>query len=131
MSVSVETNGRAGVMGEHSPVDALIPSIAVEYVLDKPMPRDEGALEKGKEGKVIGWKALEWEVDEEMQGEVEQAQKRAKKIVADSDASQLWWNEYGTDWIKKHGKSCLAYRVSAWGGKDTRGGRPEWLEAPK
>jgi carnitine O-acetyltransferase len=111
VSVVVETNGRAGVMGEHSPVDALIPSIAVEYVLAKPMERTQGAVEKRPEGQ--GWKALEWKTDEEMDGEIDQAQRRAQKIVGDSDASQLWWNEYGTDWIKKHGMS----RIGSWSGR--------------
>jgi carnitine O-acetyltransferase len=91
-------------MGEHSPVDALIPSIAVEYVLAKPLEKVEQQVEERAEGQ--GWKSLEWKTDEEMDGEIDQAKRRADKIVKDSDASQLWWQEYGTDWIKKHGTSC-------------------------
>ena len=102
-------------MGEHSPVDALIPSIAVEYVLAKPVEKVQEKVEVRNEGQ--GWKSLEWKTDEEMDAEIQQAKERAGKIVRDSDASQLWWQEYGTDWIKKHGmssKTCLARPTLGW-----------------
>lgn len=100
ISVLVETNGRAGMMGEHSPVDALIPSIVVQYVLAEPVKRSKEPIKASGEG----WKALKWETDDGVLTDIEEARGRNMTIVQDSDASQLWWNEYGVDWIKKNGE---------------------------
>ncbi len=90
-------------MGEHSPVDALIPSIIVDYVLGVPVDKSqfgtEGGGEKGK-----GWKRLDWVVDDGLSKEIEACQERNQKLIDDSDASQLWWNEYGAEWIKRVGQ---------------------------
>ncbi|RXK39702.1 carnitine acetyltransferase [Tremella mesenterica] len=101
ISIPVETTGRAGIMGEHSPVDALIPSIAIEYVLGTPVDESqfEGSVKDGS-----GWKRLEWVVDDILLSEIDQCQKRNQTLIEDSDASQLWWGEYGAEWIKKHAK---------------------------
>lgn len=103
VSVLVETNGRAGIMGEHSPVDALIPSIVVEYVLDKPIDESQfkssPPLASGE-----GWKKLDWAVDETILREIEQVKEKNQKLIDDSDASQLWWGEYASEWIKKTGE---------------------------
>ncbi|CAE6415782.1 unnamed protein product, partial [Rhizoctonia solani] len=109
LTVSVESNGRAGMNGEHSPCDALIPSIIVDYVVAEPIdiaafsegPQKLGGLEYVGPGEGQGWKHLDWEVDSTIEGEIKQAEGRAKAIVEDSDASQLWFSEYAADWIKK------------------------------
>lgn len=92
-------------MGEHSPVDALIPSIAIEYVLAEPV--DTAAFAAGEQAGSAGergWSRVDWVTDEAMDAEIEECRGRNKALVEDSDASQLWWNEYGVEWIKKHGK---------------------------
>ncbi|OWZ78816.1 carnitine acetyltransferase [Cryptococcus neoformans Bt85] len=110
VSVLVETNGRAGIMGEHSPVDALIPSIVVEYVLDKPVDGSQFMssapvpVATGKSGE--GWEKLDWAVDETILQEIEQIKQRNQKLIDDSDASQLWWGEYASEWIKKIAKQA-------------------------
>jgi carnitine O-acetyltransferase len=112
LTVSVESNGRAGMNGEHSPCDALIPSIIVDYVVAEPIdiaafsegPQKLGGLEYVGPGEGQGWKHLDWEVDSTIEGEIKQAEGRAKAIVEDSDASQLWFSEYAADWIKKTGE---------------------------
>lgn len=90
-------------MGEHSPVDALIPSIVVEYVLDKPVDESQfkssPPLASGE-----GWKKLDWAVDETILREIEQVKEKNQKLIDDSDASQLWWGEYASEWIKKTGE---------------------------
>lgn len=103
LSVIVETNGRAGMMGEHSPCDALIPSVIVDYVVAEPVV-DSAFSPVQSSG---GWKRLEWKVDQELETEIKQCEERNWKIIEDSDASQLWWSEYGADWIKKTGKGPL------------------------
>ncbi|CAE6414425.1 unnamed protein product [Rhizoctonia solani] len=112
LTVSVESNGRAGMNGEHSPCEALIPSIVVDYVLAEPIdiaafsdaPQKLGGVEYVGPGEDQGWKHLGWEVDSKIEEEIKQAEARAKAIVEDSDASQLWYSEYAADWMKKSAK---------------------------
>ncbi|WVF68399.1 hypothetical protein IAT40_003164 [Kwoniella sp. CBS 6097] len=106
VSVMVETNGRAGIMGEHSPVDALIPSIVAEYVLAAPVDESQFNSSTASTGQANGqgWKREDWVVDEHIRNEIEECKGRNQKLVDDSDASQLWWSEYGADWIKKSAK---------------------------
>ena len=106
VSIVVETNGRSGIMGEHSPVDALIPSIVVDYVLAKPVNEAVLGSRSGNRSteKADGWARLDWVTDEAMLREIEECRGRNSKLIEDSDASQLWWGEYGAEWIKKHGK---------------------------
>jgi carnitine O-acetyltransferase len=91
ISVTIENTGRGGIMGEHSPVDALIPSIAVEYVLGEPV--DESKFTSTSSSAAESSSGKGWE-----------CQGRNRKLIEDSDASQLWWGEYGVEWIKKHGE---------------------------
>ncbi|KZP00530.1 acyltransferase ChoActase/COT/CPT [Calocera viscosa TUFC12733] len=118
LSVIVESSGRAGMMGEHSPCDALIPSIIVDYAVAEPI--DVAAFTqnptKAQTGDVIFdadtqaepisrvWERVEWELDGKLKTEIEEAKVRAKAVVDDSEASQLWFDEYGSDWMKKTAK---------------------------
>ncbi len=94
------------MMGEHSPVDAGIPSIAVDYVLSEPV--NERAFSSpsspGSSADRKGWDRLDWVVDDAMKQEIEACQGRNRKIIEDSDAGQLWWGEYGAEWIEREGK---------------------------
>ena len=95
-------------MGEHSPVDALIPSIFVDYVLAEPV--DESAFESSGSGEGRkGWGRLDWVVDAGIKQETLECQERNRKLIEDSDASQLWWGEYGVEWIKSNGVWCSKY----------------------
>lgn len=110
LTVAVESNGRAGMMGEHSPCDALIPSIIVDYAIAEPIDPTAFELTAGaSEGDAIAagdkWKRLEWAVDATLLTEIEAAKERAVRLVADSDPSQLWFDEYGAEWMKTAGKS--------------------------
>ncbi|QRV75282.1 carnitine O-acetyltransferase [Ceratobasidium sp. AG-Ba] len=113
LTVSVESNSRAGMNGEHSPCDALIPSIIVDYVLAEPIDTAAFAESPSKLGGVEyvgpseggeGWRLLDWVVDKAVEEEIKGAEGRAKAIVEDSDASQLWFSEYAADWMKKSAK---------------------------
>ena len=103
----VESNTRAGAMGEHSPVDALVPSIVTEYALVQRVEMD--AFEKplsastGQEPSPTGWKRLDWVVDDHIEKECREAEQRAQAIIQDSDDSVLWFTDYGTEWIKDVG----------------------------
>lgn len=103
MSLIVENNGRAGLMGEHSPVDASIPSAAVKYALAQPV--ESGAFRNNSHKTAGKFIRHDWKVEEAFRNEIEECRSRNKKVVEDSDATQLWWSEYGCDWIQNTGRS--------------------------
>lgn len=108
-------------MGEHSPCDALVPSVVAEYAIvqgieseafdshdaevgfvDIDMADDAGQVSAAN-GKEEGWEKLEWVTDEYIARECMEAGRRAKDIIVDSDDSVLWFAEYGADWMKSVG----------------------------
>jgi hypothetical protein len=104
----LESTARAGVMGEHSPVDALVPSMAGEYAVIEPVnsaafvspepvafPNVSAARPSP-----IGWSRLDWVVDEYVRRECMVAEERARNVIDDSDDNVLWFTDYGSDWIK-------------------------------
>lgn len=100
LSIIVDPSGRAGAMGEHSPCDALVPSIVAEYAVVEevettPSLPDEPTSE--------GWGRLDWIIDDRVTIATRNARERAKKIIDNSDDSVLWFEAYGVDWIKDAG----------------------------
>ncbi|OJT11461.1 Carnitine O-acetyltransferase [Trametes pubescens] len=103
----VEANARAGVLGEHSPVDALVPSIIADYAIVQGV--DEAAFSSAldadvvlaQSGDVEGWERLDWVVDAKVEAECVEAARRAKAIVDNSDNDELVFDAYGVDWIKE------------------------------
>lgn len=95
----VDSSTHAGATGEHSPCDALVPSIVAEYGIVQGVDESafSGALDERDPG---GWERLDWVTDEKIQKECVEAHVRAVKIIDDSDDSVLWFEGYGTDWIK-------------------------------
>ncbi|CAO1613351.1 unnamed protein product [Parajaminaea phylloscopi] len=109
LTLSVEPNGRAGIMGEHSPCDALIPSIVADFAAAEPCPAPgapypavAGRNEAG--GSVPSWKKLTWSIDEQSRAGIASAEAKAKELVANSDIRTLWFDEFGAEWMKKVGK---------------------------
>ncbi|WFD33414.1 carnitine O-acetyltransferase [Malassezia cuniculi] len=111
ISIIVEPNGRAAMMGEHSPVDALIPSIAGDFAVSVPMPPVGTEIPQQLEGvspleASPKWKKLPIVTDARTDAAIEAAENRAKQIAADTDFRILWFDEYGADWIKKVAKQA-------------------------
>ncbi|SCV74232.1 BQ2448_6664 [Microbotryum intermedium] len=102
ITIAVESNGRAIMNGEHSPCDALIPSIIAEYVLAEGVSADETS-QKGK-GSLNGVQKLEWVLDAQAEKNIEAAVKTISDLAKDSEGKMLWYDEYGAEWIKKVGK---------------------------
>lgn len=105
LNLIIESNTRAGALGEHSPVDALVPSILCEYAVAQDIDRDTfgyGAeeIQARCDGPIDGVRLLNWDVDEQVRVACVEAEHRIKPIVEDSDDSVLWFQEYGADWIK-------------------------------
>lgn len=91
-------------MGEHSPVDALVPSIVCDYAVVQEIDVHEfvGQPPVGDaKASSRRWRRLDWTVDEHIRRECARAEERATKIVEDSDDSVLWFTAYGVDWIKQ------------------------------
>ncbi|GAA6058072.1 hypothetical protein JCM3770_002247 [Rhodotorula araucariae] len=101
VGVHVEANGRASMVGEHSPCDALIPSIVCDYALaenlDAAAPSRRGAVSEVPQ-------RLEWVVDDRTREAIRKASKTVEDLAADSEGKMLWYDEYGAGWIKSVGK---------------------------
>ncbi|KAI5477128.1 carnitine O-acetyltransferase [Pseudohyphozyma bogoriensis] len=102
VSIQVETNGRGTMVGEHSPCDALIPSIVCDYVLAEGVG-EEGVSQKGV---VKDVERLEWVLDEKARENIESAVRTVAALAKDSEGKMLWYDEYGIDWIKKVAKQA-------------------------
>ena len=103
-TIIVDPSTRAGASGEHSPVDALVPSIVAEYGIVQGV--DPQAFElRGTGNEVDGkaWERLDWVADERMWKECRAATQRANATIDNSDDSVLWFNKFGSDWIKSFG----------------------------
>lgn len=102
MSLVVETNGRTGYMGEHSAAEATFPGKATEYVLAEPVDLKafEGASTQQGEP---GWRRCDWVVDSTIREEIKQCQAKNDTLVSNSDAQMMYWQEFGSDWIKNTG----------------------------
>lgn len=105
LTLIVEANTRAGAMGEHSPVDALIPSIVCDYAVVQEIDENgfggQPTTADPLETSSPRWRRLDWDTDEYIRRECTEAEDRARKIVEDSDNSVLWFTAYGADWIKR------------------------------
>jgi hypothetical protein len=98
-------------MGEHSPCDALIPSMIADWALGEnidtaefevPTPSDAEITENPTRG-FSKWERIDWVVDAKIEAECRGAKERAHELMADSDVSELWFGEYGADWMKQTG----------------------------
>lgn len=113
LNITVEPNGRLGMNGEHSPCDALIPSILTDYAVAEncpppgsPFPSSHyyGPSSDPTGPTAASFKKLEFEISSETAKNIEISRENARKIAKDSDIRMLWFDEYGADWIKKVGK---------------------------
>jgi hypothetical protein len=117
-TLSVAPSAQVGVMGEHSPCDALVPSIVAEYATVKPLGDVSlnQPLPSAKEYFSVGiasentehWKRLNWVTDGHVETECAMAEERAKAVITNSDTGALWFGEYGADWIKSYGQSIFS-----------------------
>ncbi|KAI3614952.1 carnitine acetyltransferase [Moniliophthora roreri] len=97
----VDPSGRAGAMGEHSPCDALVPSIVAEYAIVQGVDRSLAVYpHHAFADSDQGWSRLDWDTDEAMLSACVEARKNAERIIEDSDDSVFWFEEFGTDWMR-------------------------------
>lgn len=97
----VDPSTRAGATGEHSPVDALIPSIVAEYGIVEGVDVESFKTTNSKrDTDESGWERLDWIGDDKLWRECRDATQRANEIMENSDDSVLWFEKYGSKWIK-------------------------------
>lgn len=102
MSLIVESNSRFGMMGEHSPVDALIPSIIADYAISEPI--EESQFSPNATPILSSLERLDWTADAHVGFECEAARARSLAIINDSDPNVLRFDDYGIQWIKETGE---------------------------
>lgn len=106
--MSVESNTRLGMMGEHSPCDALIPSILGDYCVEEGMYLEEFEQTAASlEQETGGWRRIDWTTDSHIQSECRRVSEQARELTEDSDDSQLWFEDYGVGWIRGIGQLSL------------------------
>lgn len=107
--VIVENNSRSSLNGEHSPCDALIPSIVSDYAQAEGVGKgepDASLRDKGARGELGGgWEKVQWVTDGKVLEDIQKAKATAAEVQKDSDGKMLWFDDYGADWIKKSGAS--------------------------
>lgn len=111
-TIIVDALAHAGATGEHSPCDALVPSIVAEYGIVQSIEERAFQLLEGERLTTAGgedcFTRIDWVVDDQLWRECEAAEQRATSIIMDSDDSVLWFDQYGTDWIRGVGAHCFS-----------------------
>ncbi|KAG1179484.1 hypothetical protein G6F70_001138 [Rhizopus microsporus] len=92
----VENNGRAGINGEHSPADAVIPSRIVDDVLAREPIQNSAAPVPG----LAQPKLLTWELSSSVQDAIRTAEDNASKLIQDLDSVLLHYHNYGSNFMK-------------------------------
>jgi carnitine O-acetyltransferase len=108
-------------MGEHAPVDALVPSIVFDYgviagidsfAFSEPVPRPLTLEEASVSDDGKGWTRLDWVTDERIEAQIREAEGRAHASISNSEAGILEFGEYGADWINSVGEFATPCRFS-------------------
>ncbi|EKM78099.1 hypothetical protein AGABI1DRAFT_76491 [Agaricus bisporus var. burnettii JB137-S8] len=105
----VDPLARAGATGEHSPCDALVPSIVAEYSIVQGV--EEEAFDSAEVPEAAtrindedGFIPINWVADNKLWNECHEAKRRSVAVIQDSDYSVFWFDDYGSDWIKNSAK---------------------------
>lgn len=106
ISVFVESNTRLGMMGEHSPCDALIPSVLGDYCVESKMDLDQ-FTNVDDTISASTYEKLTWDVDRKIENECKLVDVSCQRIIEDSDDSQLWFEDYGVGWIRDIGMHSI------------------------
>jgi carnitine O-acetyltransferase len=118
-TILVDPLARAGATGEHSPCDALVPSIVAEYAIVQGVEKDAfDPLENTESPTSLSdeddFLRLDWVADQKLLTECQEAKRRSIAVIQDSDDTVFWFDKYGTDFIKTNGRflslSCLVFR---------------------
>jgi carnitine O-acetyltransferase len=109
-TLTVDPLGRAGAMGEHSPMDALVPSMVAEYAIVHSAAKMTCDIPTAAQA---GWERLDWVIDAKIERECVAAYSRASALISDSDNKVFWFTDYGSDWINESAQSLRPSLSSA------------------
>ncbi|KAL0082275.1 acyltransferase ChoActase/COT/CPT [Phycomyces blakesleeanus] len=99
LQIIVESNGRAGINGEHSPCDAVVPQRTVESVLMQEPIVDN--LATSNISQLPAPTHLQWSISSKTDQQLKAAQENVDKLIADYDSVLLHYDAYGSDFMKK------------------------------
>ncbi|KAJ3369259.1 hypothetical protein HDU91_007380 [Kappamyces sp. JEL0680] len=99
LTIVVSNDGRVGLNGEHSPCDALVPAIMVDYAVSREPAKDPLTIVEKPSVKPV--QRLEWEIDDTIKAAFSEAQAYVNETIADSDVKVLHYKKYGSEFIKK------------------------------
>ncbi|KXN88606.1 Carnitine O-acetyltransferase, mitochondrial [Leucoagaricus sp. SymC.cos] len=104
-TILVDPFARAGATGEHSPCDALVPSIVAEYGTVQGVEEEAFASADAEEISTVqggedGFIRIDWVADEYLWKQCKEAERRSRVLIENSDNSVHCFDEYGTEWIK-------------------------------
>ncbi|KAL0083601.1 acyltransferase ChoActase/COT/CPT [Phycomyces blakesleeanus] len=105
----VDSSGKCGVSGEHSPADALTVSFTFDHMLMEtcPGPFDPSVISKATTPATANLSAvnhLRWKSDAKLIQCLADAQIAADAVASKSDSDVLIFTEFGNDWVKKVGR---------------------------
>ncbi|RIA89411.1 acyltransferase ChoActase/COT/CPT [Glomus cerebriforme] len=97
LQVIVQSNGRAGVNGEHSPADAVIPGRIFDYIVSKEPAQDPP---NSSSIPLSAPQHLKWVTNSSLETTIEKAQSNIQAAIDNVDSVLLHYNEYGSNWLK-------------------------------
>ncbi|KAJ3219356.1 hypothetical protein HDU67_001575 [Dinochytrium kinnereticum] len=97
IQVVVLSNGRAGVNGEHTPSDAVIPGNVMNYIVGG----EKEVAASAASNYTPRFEKLEWAVDSKVQKLIDTAQSEAAALIDDTESVLLHANLYGSKFIKE------------------------------
>ncbi|KAJ9056857.1 hypothetical protein DSO57_1028575 [Entomophthora muscae] len=101
ISLVVDPSGSAGVNGEHSPLDALVPALVLDLSLKTPLGGE--AASSGSLPQPI--ERMQFKTNHEIKNFIEEAKKAIKETIANSNSFAMVYSNYGTTFIKKTAKT--------------------------
>lgn len=116
LSLIVEPSTRAGAIGEHSPVDALIPSVVCEWAVAgangvnicgglASIPFENVHQEDKLEGLEVGsgsrWTRLNFVSSPSIQIAIENAKQHARSLISNSDHEVSYFEEWGGEEMQR------------------------------
>ncbi|KAF9359875.1 Carnitine O-acetyltransferase mitochondrial [Mortierella sp. AD094] len=106
MQFIFENNGRAGINGEHTPADAVIPG----RILDEVSKNEKTAEPKQvSDVQLATIEHIKFVVNDEIKDTIKKAEVNAKKFIENVDSCLIHFNEYGSNWLKSIKCSPDAY----------------------
>lgn len=100
ISLIVDASGSAGINGEHSPLDALVPASVLEISLKTPVSKEVSpstSLAQPIE-------RLAFKTNQDVLNCIREAKECISKTIDNSDSYSLVYSNYGTNFIKKIGR---------------------------